>query len=175
MDNEYYVTWYRIEGVDRYLLWRNGGDDHDGVLVDDSRRVPSFRTPDEAERAARRLGLHFCEEKPLLIDLDVVVGWLAKPQAEDIDCSALLGAFNLFWDVSLSIGVIGSEFLALKQEAVENKVYDRLFWGTNPPALTPLGKHFVPEWDDIDIEFLSVALGTGLDMFRKSMLAEDKD
>lgn len=60
-----------------------------------------------------------------------------------MDCHALLIAWNLFKDVVTTLHI---EFFRNKQDNVSDKIYDKLFFGTNIPAITPEGKEYIPQW-----------------------------
>ena len=44
---------------------------------------------------------------------------------------------------------------------VESKSYEKLFWATNPPSLTPSGEHYVPTWRRRELRKMYQVLSRG--------------
>ncbi len=54
-----------------------------------------------------------------------------------------------------------------------NKIYDKLFWGCNIPALTPRGKKYIPLWSAREISIINKVLTEGVRIFRDSVINAD--
>jgi hypothetical protein len=162
MKREYSILWYRLDGSDRYLIWYL--DERDGVVIDAAGRVPSFRKTGELLNYAERHNLPVDIEDASLFDLDVVAGWLKKEDVEAVDCKQLLAAWNLFDDVSRSVG---GSFDA--DHKLTKKIYEKLFWGNNLPSVTPEGKSYHPVWTKREIKIMREVLDSGLALFRSSV------
>ena len=159
MDRVYYRLLYRLHGSDRFLLWYS--DDHDGVeTVADG--VPSFRTEADLRAFADARRLPVSGEEPVLHDLDLVAAWLADPRGETIRCGEFLAAWNLFGDVARSSPAAAAGFGAHDERL--GGLYEKLFWGSNLPAVTPVGERFVPEWSRDEVADLRRVLQEGLDV-----------
>jgi hypothetical protein len=76
-----------------------------------------------------------------------------------VDCGLLLEAWNLFDDIAASIGA----HLHDRGER-RDKVYDKLFWGNNLPAVTPPGRSYQPLWNGCELRILRSVLRRGLDI-----------
>lgn len=159
MTRAYFCLWYRLDDIDAYLIWFS--NDQDGVVVQPDGSVPSF--PNESTLCAYTVTyqLPIKEGQPILHNLDVVSRWLHRTLSADIDCDQFLMAWNLFSDISNSIG---GEFNA--DHARTYPVYEKLFWGNNLPALTPAGKQYTPAWTDNEVLLLRETLAVGLALFR---------
>lgn len=159
----YYACWFSLDNVNRYLIWYHEGSPsfNDGVLADEARRVPTFHSVDELRAFAATIQVKLEDEEPLLNDLDPVAEWLREPAAFSIDCPNFLGALNLFGDVARSVDLT---FDPQSTELLD--IYNKLFWGSNLPAMTPEGEHYVPSWDEDEVQRLADALATGLAIFR---------
>jgi hypothetical protein len=168
----HYACRYRLDGEDRYLRWFDGGPPtwEDGVVLDDDGTVPAFGSIEEVAACALARGVALGEAGMFatLHNLDVVAAWLERPSAEEVDCDALLSAWNLVADVAVSVGA-GLDPWA---DATIG-VYQKLFWGNNLPAMTPPGERYVPEWDADEVGQIAEVLGEGLRVFRAAVRPVD--
>ncbi len=162
MSREYSKLWYRLDGGDAYLIWYT--DEQDGVVTDSDGKVPCFRSTDDLLRYAESLNLPIEIEGAILHDLDVVAKWSKKEGVDSIDCRTFLAAWNLFDDVSRSVG---SSFDA--DHELAEKIYDKLFWGNNLPSITPEGKSYHPAWTKRELHTMKEVLEGGLSLFRESV------
>jgi hypothetical protein len=171
MERTYFPLWFRLDHSDHYLIWSSAhteeGEDADGVVIDAFGHMPYFRKLTELSAYAASKGYAPLEmEEPVLHDLDCVVRWLKlkkMKRAQQVNCDALLAAWNLFADISRSLdGHFDSD-----PERTE-RVYRKLFWGTNPPAMTPQGCHYTPRWPSVELEIIHEQLSLGLRMFRSA-------
>lgn len=160
MSNEYFNLWFRLDGRDAYLIWFNG--EPDGVIVDVDRKVPCFSSNEDLSSYGFSLNLSVKTDEPILHDLDFVASWLKTENNLTVDCNVFLAAWNLFDDVSRSVG--GSFGSNRKLTA---KIYEKLFWGNNLPAVTPEGEHYEPTWTKRELEIMREVLGAGLSLFRE--------
>lgn len=101
-------------------------------------------------------------EEPILHNLDRVLKDLSRKKPAQLNCQELLAAWNLLGDVSNSVGGSFDE-----DKAHAHKIYDKLFWGCNLPAVTPEGKHYVPLWSRGEYSMMRQILGEGLALFRR--------
>ena len=134
-------------------------------MLDGGGLILSFRDLSDLWGYAANHGLTLQDKEPPRRDLDEVINWLASPTLGGIVCGVFLDSWNLFDDIARSR--YDSAFLRLSKEACA--VYDRLFWGSNLPAMTPPGEHFDPVWSDQDVEELRRVLGDGIAMLRRSL------
>ena len=163
MAREYYRVRYRLDGVDRYLIWFS--DDPDGVVVACDRSIASFRTRCDLDSYAEWRGLAFEPEEPAEFDLDLVEAWLRRPCGSTVDCNAFLNAWNLLDDVASSRGDAAFE----QASRGAGRVYDKLFWGCNLPPVTPEGESFVPAWSEREVAELRRILSDGLRLMRDAI------
>ena len=102
---------------------------------------------------------------PILLNLDVVAKWIKikkMKRARQVDCVQFLNAWNLFADLSKSIN---GNFDSNQDHT--QKIYSKLFWGNNLPAITPEGRFYVPLWSRQELEIMHQVLKQGLLMFRQ--------
>ena len=159
----YYKLLYRINGCDRYLLWYTNSDDR--VLTDSSNRILSFENEMKLDAFAQSASIVVQPEAPILQNLDRVGLWVSNPGSAILAPDELLSVWNLLIDVARSLGGEGSPFLKEDEDEQLSCLYDRLFWGTNPKALTPENLQFRPEWSASELSMLAEHFGKGIDMF----------
>src|SRR5215213_241330 len=102
MEREHYILWYRLDGSESFLIWYS--NEKDGVFVDADGFVPSFNDAGDLVKYARERNISVNTEEPVLLDLDVLGKWLKEKDVGLIDPHGFNGAWNLFVDVSSSIG-----------------------------------------------------------------------
>ena len=147
-----------MRGIERFLIWYS--NEIDGVLLSSPYRIHVFRSLGDLEHHAAQEKLKLESETISLYDLDRLSHWLANPIQEAPDCRFLLNAWNMLGDVARSLGVGLAEPKGVKD------VYDKLFWASNLPSVTPHGEHFVPKWSGQDVSALTAVLSSGLDVMR---------
>jgi hypothetical protein len=162
MSRKYYILWYQLGGIDSYLIWYT--NEEDGVFMDGRGVVPSFRDAHALLKYAAGRGISVDAEEPTLLNLGVLERWLKERDSELIEPDSFNGAWNLFADVSRCVN---GGFDANRE--LTQKIYDKLFWGCNLPAVTPEGEHYVPAWTKRELKIMRDVLGSGLHMFRRSL------
>ena len=165
MSRIYYAVRYHLDNQDRYLLWHSNDADGikeaDGVALTQEGNIPVFRTQQSLLDYAQSKRLLLVQESPPdFINLDVVKTWLKRKRPAQLDCIAFLSAWNLFADISMSIG---GSFDPNKDNT--RKIYSKLFWGNNLPAVTPVGRHYEPLWSGLESRIIRQVLSEGLLLF----------
>ncbi len=163
----YLPYWYRLRSTDAYLIWYTDaageGAEADGILLDDAGRLLTFLSLDALQGCADSRGLSVDPEMntdPL--DLDTVAHWLGATRKTTVDCPIFLNAWNLFSDLASAV----QGHLAHIDDQAEERIYDKLFWGSNLPALTPPGKHYTPVWTKSEVGRLRNVLNKGMQLFQ---------
>ena len=165
---------YLLDGRVGWIVWFDGGDDADGVVVSAPGRVPSFASPGDLRAFAERRSLAVADGTPQSpCDLDAAERWASAPAGATADSNRLLGAWNLLWDVARSVGGDGAEFVRRHDAAVASSVYERMFWGCNLPSVTPTGEHFAPTWSDDEVAVIADVLREGLRVVRQAVRGGD--
>lgn len=161
MSSSYYRLLYALDGRRAFLIWSS--NDSDGVVVEEG-LVVSFSSEDALRAFAARHRLALVEEEPILHDLDAVQAWVSCPRSETVSCSVALAAWNLFGDIARSLPSAGAGFSEV--DRAEDRVYDKLFFGNNLPAVTPVGERYDPAWSAEEVAALARVLERGLRLFR---------
>jgi len=137
------------------------------VIIDDGSRSPVFRDLSGLQKYAVDLGLTIQPTEPgaTSFDLDEIVHWIEAPTGVGITCELFLNSWNLFDDIARSVQE--STFVLISKE--ECALYDKLFWGSNLPAVTPPGEHFNPIWSDQEVEALRRVFEKGMTVLRRTL------
>lgn len=150
-----------LDGDRLFLLWRDGGDSADEVLVQDDETIPLFETVATARAEAAPSEPFSDDTNEVPLDLDAVRAWCSSPTAATLDCGLVLNAWNLFADV---VAIRNHpDFRVLDARA--GHAYDKLFFGCNLPAVTPEGESYEPEWSQEEVEQIRGILAAGFDLF----------
>lgn len=170
MSREYYPCRYRFRQAERLLIWFT--NDVDGVFADDQFKIPTFPTI-EALRSAFPSLVDGCLAlaPAILHDLDFVESRCRSTKSPAVDCGSFLAAWNLLADVARSVGDSGFPFLE-SDRALDHE-YEKLFFGSNLPAITPPGQCFKPSWIDDEFEAIRCHFRLGLELFEQSLYAYD--
>lgn len=159
MTATYYHLLYQLNGTIGYLIWFS--NDKDSVVLQPDGLGTCFSSLLHAHTYATAHQLGVQEETPVLHDLDLIARWLQCILSADVDCKAFLNAWNLFDNVAVSVGA------TFRPDDTETyTVYEKLFWGSNLPVLTPPGEHYIPVWSDDELLLLRATLANGLALFR---------
>ncbi len=163
MKREYYILWYQLDKNDGYLIWFST-DDKDGIWINENNLILSFQNIEDLQRFTSEIGISIKKEDPLLHNLDIVKQWLSEDSAEIKDYNPFLDAWNLFDDVSYSTN---SNFNSDRK--VTKKIYEKIFWGCNLPAVTPEGKSYEPIWSKKELKIIKETLSDGFQIFEKNI------
>ncbi len=165
MNRKYYPLWYRLGKREGYLLWFGG--ELDGVVTDSDRGVPSFDDLDALRTYATSRDLVVEDEEPGMFDLDSAAQWISNGTAASIGCDALLSAWNLFDDISRSVG---AQFDADRERS--DGLYKRLFAGSdvaNEVLRPPDEPLFAPRFTLPETEEMRQILQAGLAIFQRAV------
>lgn len=167
-----YAYRYRLGRADAYLLWYTSevGEETgaDGVVLDDAGRLLSFCSLADLRGCAAHHNLRLAPEvnaEPL--DLDAVQSWLGAARKRTVNCPVFLDAWNLFSDLASAVQGVQAHI----DDQAEGGLYDKLFWGSRLPALTPPGPHRAPLWTKSEVGRLQNVLNRGLRLFQDRLAA----
>ena len=172
MKTLYYPLWYRLDSVNRYLIWINReevDEDLDGVWLGSNGKIPVFRSMNALLDCAQSEDISLESGELNLHNLDVIKRWLKVKRSKaqgptSIDCGDFLAAWNLFADISRSV----NGGFDVDRERTQ-KIYSKLFYGNNLPAITPVGQHYVPLWRNREKRIIREIMSQGLRMLRANV------
>ncbi|PEJ59072.1 hypothetical protein CN692_06220 [Bacillus sp. AFS002410] len=134
---EYYPFLFIIKQKEFYCIWYS--EDKDGFVTENN-KVKFFETEKMLFDYAKLKNIEFMENKITSFSIDQAINWLTRKNAI-IKSDYFLDFWNLITDLAYSVG---DNFYGDAKEEAIHKVYDKLFWGNNLPAVTPKGKKFKP-------------------------------
>lgn len=163
-EREYYLNEFVLDSKKHYVIWYTGHQD--GLLISTSGKLLTFQNLDHAYNFAENYGIDLQTEAQPLYDFDLIEAWCRFPLPEAIKCSEFLDAWNFVRDLNVSIGQQAEFSLA---DVEMNDIYNKLFWGSNLPAMTPEGEHYTPVWSSEEIDDLTELFKLGLTELRLSI------
>ncbi len=143
-----YPYCYIYKGKRRFLIWQTKEDDQDTFKLDSDNRLISAKS----EHGLRSLlgtkskGLKWSEGTEIDFDYfwDALRGLKVGRSSSGKTCKILLDGWNFIEDLARTVGL--TEEMKRLQSPLLSKVYDKLFYGNNLPAVTPEGKSYSPLW-----------------------------
>mgnify|MGYP003630175215 FL=1 len=164
MDRMHLRYWYRLNGVDRYAPWFDGGET-DGFLTDQEGRIPTFSTKNRLDEWAHSIGVNYAESIVIgntttLTDLDRSQAWAAESNRIGLNASNLLSTWNMFTDVAATVSDSG-EFEVASKAATG---YDALFFACDADR----SGSTVPKWSDFQIREVKDVLMLGQALFKRN-------
>lgn len=160
--------WYplalKADGRILFLMWVSDDWALDRVLAD-AGRVISFTDEESAREYALAEHLPLApQEEAHLHDFDSAVRWLEA--GGEADCRLILDVWNLAGDVARGV----SEAFEDRGGALD-EVYDKLFFGSNLPSMTPPGEQYQPEWAEEELSLLRARIETAAGLIRSHVAA----
>ena len=155
----YHVCGVRVDGRELLFLWFT--NEHDGIEEISPGRIRTFPSAESTRTWGRQAGVTVAPDPTVWYDLQEIAEWCEHPAAEGIDCVRFLSVWNLLGDLSSDSASI---FRGADRRA--KTVYDKLFFGSNLPSVTPPGRAYSPAWSETDVRELARVLRLGLAEFR---------
>jgi hypothetical protein len=161
VERRYYTCCVQLNAADTFVVWYST-DGHDGfVRLSNENLLVTTSNADLQARVAQ-LGFSLEPEHVTDYDFDFVRAWCNTPITEGVDCLAFLNAWNFFDDLAEIHTKPETHHARLSREASD--VYDKLFWGNNLPATTPVGEQYEPSWTTGELEMMRQVLESGLSL-----------
>jgi hypothetical protein len=167
----YFPCRVRLNGSDVFLLWYT--DERDGFLRLPGGRLLLGSSIDGVAASAARVGVALASEAPASYDFDRLRAWCQRPSAGGIEYSPFLDAWNLFDDLAGLHAAPESEYGRLSWAAAG--CYDKLFWGSNLPSVTPPGARFEPSWSPEELVAVTQVFEAGINCFVAKLAGNSED
>ncbi len=147
----YYPCRLLLDGETKFVAWYTA--DLDWVLRDPRGRLLVADT-------VRELCVRLEVAEPVTYNFEQIRAWCAKPEAAGVDCREFLDAWNFLDDLTGLHAGADTSYTRLSRAAADQ--YDKLFWGNNLPAVTPLGMRFDPSWSPEELAAMRGVFEAGL-------------
>ena len=155
----YYPYFATIDNGRYILIWYKDSVKGDVFLKANGKPVVGLNKSD-IEKQLRNKKLRIEWSQAADVDLDAlppVINKMSRTHSSNKKQSnLLLNAWNFFEDLTRTFG-IEKTFSSFKNPLLD-KVYDKLFWGSNLKAVTPANTSYSPIWDDEEIRALQFFL-----------------
>jgi hypothetical protein len=161
----HFVFSYILGSKVGYLIWVSDDEDSkkDHFVTNDRGKVLTFSSLDDLKHFENYRGVAVtASSEARTLNLDAIAIWLSEGE-EMPECDILLEAWNAFSDVSSSFPEGATPFADMN--FAHKPIYEKLFWGSNLPAVTPVAERYDPIWTADEMDSLKSIFGIGLDLF----------
>lgn len=156
-ERKYYLCELLLDRRRLYVVWYS--DAVDGLVRLKDGKIASFADERQVRAFCCENGISLMLEPPAVYDFDRIAAWCDSPTAGSIEPVAFLNAWNMLEDAR-GFGLDAHLHDASSQRA--GKIYDKLFFANNLPAVSPRGASYEPIWSEDEIELLSRIYRFGL-------------
>jgi hypothetical protein len=167
----YFPCRVRLNGANAFVLWYE--DDRDGFVRSPAGRLFVAESCEVLAARAAALGVSVEPEAGAEYDFDRIREWCRRPTVAGIDCPAFLAAWNFFDDLAGLHTAPSTEYALLSRSASE--CYDKLFWGTNLPSVTPPGERFHPAWSSEELAAIGRVFAVGVELLEAEFAGDEPD
>jgi hypothetical protein len=163
-ERKYYLCELLLDRRRLYVVWYS--DAVDGLVRLKDGAIASFADERQVRGFCRENGLSLVLEPPAVCDFDKVAAWCGSPAAGSIEPAAFLNAWNMLEDARGSRLDVHLHDVSSQRAG---KIYDKLFFANNLPAVTPRGASYEAMWSEDEVELLSGIYRFGLAELRASI------
>lgn len=154
MGIEYFHFTFLINVHEYHCIWYTS--EKDGFLTE-CNKLNYFTSIEKLQQFIEGNNIILNEDHAVL-SIDEAKKWLDEKE-KVINCNYFLNFWNCISDLAYSMG---EKFYGDQDKGILNKIYNKLFYGNNLPAITPKGKKFFPEWNDEEIREITKVIKDGL-------------
>jgi hypothetical protein len=130
--------------------------DPDSFLVDDEGRLLCYSSKSGVDLFLRRRGLKTDWTQEAELDFDefwmAIKGLRVNRASSTKTCARLLNGWNFLEDLLRALAE--PDWLKRLSTASMKRIYDKLYYGNNLPAVTPVGRSYSPLWPREEIVLL---------------------
>lgn len=160
-ERKYYLCELHLDRRRLYVVWYS--DAVDRLVRFKDKKIASFADEHQVRAFCRENGISLMLEPPAVYYFDKMAAWCDSPTAGSIQPTAFLNAWNMLEDVhGFKLDVHLHD--ASSQRA--SKIFDKLFFANNLPAVTPAGASYEPTWSEDEVDLLSRIYRFGLAKLR---------
>lgn len=145
---EMYPYCYIYKGKKIFLVWQTKEDDQDTFELDSNNRLILSKSEHGLRDLLGPKSKRVKWSEGAEIDFDHFWDALRRLKvgrsSSTKTCKILLDGWNFIEDLARTIGL--TQEMKRLHSPLLNKVYDKLFYGNNLPAVTPEGKSYSPLW-----------------------------
>ncbi len=162
-----YLCRVRLRGTLIFVVWHS--EERDGFVREEAGRLRAACTSEALTATAGVRSVVPVKSEPIEYDFDRVRAWCAAPEVAGVDHAAFLDAWNFFDELAGLHDGADTPYTRLSRGAAE--CYDKLFWGSNLPAVTPPRERFELAWQADELIELRRVLEAGLGLLESELRA----
>lgn len=160
---DYYSFKFIVRDKPYNCIWFS--NDKDGFITV-SNQLKHFDSYEELDAFTKENNLAVIDEGAIL-NIDTAKIWL-KENRHNVDCEYFLDFWNLISDLA---GSVGDNFYGDSNKGIINKIYNKLFYGSNLPALRKDGEVYIPDWAEEELYELCRVVYDGLRIVDENIIA----
>lgn len=154
----YFITVLVFQDARYNTLWYTS--DEDGFVLDEN-KIRVFASESDAEEFAYKNNLELDSEKVEIICSESVLSDVNK-----IDCNLLLTFWNIVTDAAKTLNI---EFIGNSRDECTEGIYNKLFYGSNLPAVKKDGGDYIPCWNRKEKKLIMRIVKDGLEILQKNL------
>lgn len=155
---------YKLDGIEKYLLWYS--DDPDGIYIEPTGEIFAFSSLTQLKFYAKLNHLPLASEPSMLHDLDYIDTFIQNQNRIQIDYDKLLTAWNLFSDLAVSVPEKGTDFTVINKSL--DSIYEIIVFRYFEPDQYTFDKQDSP-WGDEENQSICKLMRSGIKLFRTAL------
>ena len=152
---EYYIICF-IYSQKYYCIWTT--DEKDYVLSSKNKLL-IWRELSDVREYAEKNDIIFKDDTVTNYDLKSIKKWCDSKNT-NVDCTTVLNVWNIFSDISYSVNM-----MFIGNQTQLDGIYNKLFYGTNCPAINTVNQDYKPEFSSDEIQVIKSVMLDGLRIF----------
>ena len=144
-----------INQITFYCIWYS--DKNEGILCRE-KRIVSFTSAGEAKKYAFSKNINL-DEETFVLNIDDLLCWVNSDNLE-IDCVAVLNAWNMFIDIASSVE---RHFDGNERTKTIDDIYNKLYCGNNVLVDKEVDM-YNPTWTEREVHTIKQVLKNGAEM-----------
>jgi len=145
---EMYPYAYVYKGEKTLLVWQTSGAEQDSFMIDSEKCLITAKTEEELRRKLGSESNRIRWSEGAEISLDnfwkALTNLRAGRSSSKRTCEVLLEGWNFIEDLARTFRL--DKPMSKLRSALLKRVYEKLFFGNNLPAVTPESKSYSPLW-----------------------------
>ena len=156
---QHFIVAFDIGRSITYCLWYT--NDMDGFVLSEGHLL-QFDSVNDVRAYGRRKGISL-QADTTAYSIAKIEAFLEDSSAEP-DCNVLLDFWNIVQDMA---NAISTPFLGEDEET--DRIYSKLFHGSNLPSVNASGKLYIPRWHPDELDTLRRILCDGITIIKEAL------
>jgi len=172
MEKSYYKCSIILNEKKKILIQTIDSSEVDSFFLNKNGKISLFESVECLKDFAEKKVIPINLEENHVLNLDYIKKFsIVKDGEIEIDCEEVLHAWNFFDDICNTLNL---PFERKVRDALTDKIYDKLFFGNNIPAIKPDDvPDYIPIWIPEEEKRLSEVLSNGMWVFKSNIEIEE--